>query len=60
MFLVNKSFMYESDMIMESKNLSAISVVLQYGYEKVFIPIYDSYEDAVKDFPHENIIELKE
>jgi len=59
MWLINKRFNFLSELLEVSKYCTALSTITQKGYEAVFMPIYDYYELAVKDFPHETIIEIK-
>lgn len=58
MWLVNKTFKFISELVKESPRSKGVATFSQKGYEKLFIPTYESYEEAVGDFPYENIIKV--
>jgi hypothetical protein len=59
MYLVNRKFNFLEELIDISEHYNGLSTITQKGYEDMFMPVYEKYEDAVIDYPHELIIEIK-
>ena len=64
MWLVNKTYLSESEASSQSINCDSITEMrihktTEDEYEVLYIPIYKTYELAVKDWPCETIIEIK-
>ena len=63
MWLVNKLFPCSIEVLKHNfaPHVSEVAII---RYENIYndnaiMPIYNNYEDAVKDFPNETIIEIK-
>ena len=64
MWLINKSYLLESEAHFESPHCNSIAEIRVYesaveGYTTWYIPIYKTYESAVEDWPYETIVEIK-
>ena len=63
MWLINKSYLLESEAHLESPHCNSIAEIRVHesdiSYEIWYIPIYKTYESAVKDWPYETIVEIK-
>lgn len=59
MWLINKSYKSIDELTIEAPNANGVATIYRQGYYKVDMPMYETYEHAVGDFPHETIIQVK-
>ena len=59
MYLVNRKFNFLEELIDISEHCNGLSTITQKGYEDMFMPVYEKYEDAVIAHPYDLIIEIK-
>ena len=60
MFIILSKSYYQTSLLSEDAPNACGNAMFRINQlDSFFIPVYETYEDAVKDFPHETITEIK-